>query len=108
SPRTLDRNITLVGRVVQGIERLSVLPRGTGPLGFYEKAEERIPIRQARLAAELPEKERMPLEALRTDSRTFATLVETRANRREDWFVDRVGRIGVCNVPLPVRARPSP
>jgi peptidylprolyl isomerase len=108
SPRTLDRNITLVGRVVQGIERLSVAPRGTGPLGFYEKAEERIPIRQARLAADLPEKERTPLEALRTDSRTFATLVETRANRREDWFVDRVGRIGVCNVPLPVRTRPSP
>jgi peptidylprolyl isomerase len=30
SPRQLDRNITVVGRVVQGIELLSVLPRGTG------------------------------------------------------------------------------
>ncbi|MGH8078904.1 MAG: peptidylprolyl isomerase, partial [Lysobacter sp.] len=33
SPRQLDRNITLVGRVVQGMEWLSVLPRGMGPLG---------------------------------------------------------------------------
>lgn len=32
SPRHLDRNITLVGRVVDGMERLSVLPRGSGDL----------------------------------------------------------------------------
>src|SRR3546814_4709708 len=44
SPRQLDRNITLVGRVVDGMELLSVLPRGTGPLGFYEDATQRVPI----------------------------------------------------------------
>ena len=104
SPRTLDRNITLVGRVVQGIEKLSVMPRGTGPLGFYEKPEERVPIRQVRVAADVPEQDRLRLEALRTDSPTFKTLVDTRATRREEWFVDPVGRIGVCNVPLPVRS----
>ena len=38
SPRGLDRNITLVGRVVRGIELLSVIPRGHGAMGFYEKA----------------------------------------------------------------------
>jgi len=40
SPRQLDRNITVVGRVVQGMELLSVLPRGTGALGFYDFASE--------------------------------------------------------------------
>jgi peptidylprolyl isomerase len=54
SPRQLDRNITLVGRVVQGMELLSTLPRGTGPLGFYEQAAQRVPIRAIRLAADLP------------------------------------------------------
>src|SRR5262249_26333740 len=44
SPRHLDRNVTLVGRVVKGIELLSVLPRGTGSLGFYEKPEQRVPL----------------------------------------------------------------
>src|SRR5690606_34053802 len=44
SPRQLDRNIALVGRVVKGMELLSVLPRGTGPLGFYETPEEATPI----------------------------------------------------------------
>ena len=39
APRHLDRNITLVGRVVQGMELLSTLPRGTLPMGYYEKPE---------------------------------------------------------------------
>ena len=54
APRHLDRNITLVGRVVQGMELLSVLPRGTGALGFYEKAEQRVPIKSIRVAADVP------------------------------------------------------
>ena len=37
SPRWLDRNITVVGRVVQGIEILSTMPRGTGALGFTKR-----------------------------------------------------------------------
>ena len=32
----LDRNIALVGRVIEGIEHMSSLPRGTGALGFCE------------------------------------------------------------------------
>jgi peptidylprolyl isomerase len=103
SPRTLDRNITLVGRVVRGIELLSVLPRGTGALGFYEKREQWVPIREMRVAADIPAAERLPLEALRTDSATFAKLVESRANRREPWFAAPAGAIALCNVPLPVR-----
>ena len=38
SPRQLDRNITLVGRVVQGMELLSVLPRGPGRDGLLCQA----------------------------------------------------------------------
>ncbi|MGZ5038894.1 MAG: peptidylprolyl isomerase [Usitatibacter sp.] len=105
SPRNLDRNITLVGRVVQGIELFSVMPRGKAAMGFYEKPSEWIPIRAVRLAADVPAAERANLEALRTDSATFAKYVESRANRREEWFKEPVGRIGVCNVPLPVRER---
>jgi peptidylprolyl isomerase len=35
APRQLDRNVTLVGRVLKGIELLSSLPRGSGDMGFY-------------------------------------------------------------------------
>jgi len=103
APRHLDRNVTVVGRVVQGIELLSALPRGTGPLGFYEKPEQRVPISSIRLAADVPLAERTPLEVLRTDSATFAAVTEARRNRRDDWTVNPAGHIELCNVPLPVR-----
>ena len=35
APRQLDRNVTLVGRVLSGMELLSSLPRGSGEMGFY-------------------------------------------------------------------------
>lgn len=108
APRHLDRNITLAGRVVQGMELLSVLPRGTGSLGFYEKAEQRVPIKSIRVAADVPAAERTNLEVLRTDTPTFTALVESRRNRRDDWFKVPAGYVELCNVPIPVRAVVAP
>jgi peptidylprolyl isomerase len=103
APRQLDRNITVVGRVVQGMELLSVLPRGTGDLGFYERRDEHTVIRSIRLAADLPAGERVELQALRTDSQEFARRVESRRNRRDEWYKVPANAIDVCNVPLPIR-----
>ena len=103
SPRHLDRNVTLVGRVVEGIEHLSTLPRGTGDLGFYEDPEDRVPIASIRLGTEVDASGRSALGLLRTDTRTFRDLVAARRSRSEDWFVESTDRIGLCNVPLPVR-----
>lgn len=104
APRHLDRNIAVVGRVVQGIEKLSVMPRGTGPLGFYEKPEQRVTIGSIRLAADVPAAERSNLEVLRTDSATFAAVADARRNRHDDWYIAPAGYIELCNVPIPVRA----
>ena len=106
SPRNLDRNVTLVGRVIDGIERLSVLPRGTGDLGFYKTDAEKTPIIRVRLAADVPAAERTPFEALRTDTKTFAALVQSRRYRKDSWYLYSPGKIGVCNTPLPVRVKP--
>lgn len=103
APRHLDRNVTLVGRVVAGMQHLSTLPRGTKALGFYETAEQRVPIESIRLGKDLSKNERAALEVMRTDTEAFQRLVQARRSRREDWFVDPVGRLGLCNVPLPVR-----
>lgn len=103
APRQLDRNITLVGRVLQGMDILSTMPRGTGVMGFYQNPEERTPITQVRLAADVPEAERARLEVLRTDTQTFADLVESRRNRQDEWYKVPAGNIDVCNVPLPIR-----
>jgi peptidylprolyl isomerase len=103
APRQLDRNAALIGRVVQGMQLLATLPRGTGALGFYERPADRTPIKSVRVAADVPQAERTPLEVMRTDTHTFAELVESRRNRRDDWYKVPAGRIDVCNVPLPVR-----
>lgn len=104
SPRNLDRNVTLVGHVVAGMDLLSVMPRGTGPLGFYVSPSQRIPIRSVRLVSQMPPAERPALEVLRTDSPTFAMLVQERRTRPDAWYKHSPGHIGVCNVPLPVRS----
>ena len=103
APRHLDRNVTLIGRAVHGIEHLSSLPRGTGSLGFYESREQHVPIRRVRLGSQLEPREQVNLRRLRTDTATFAQLVDARRHRREEWFADPAGRIGLCNVPLPVQ-----
>ncbi len=104
APRQLDRNITVAGRVLKGMELLSALPRGSGPLGFYEQAEQRVPIQRVRVAADVADAERTAIEVLRTDTATFTALVESRRNRRDSWYKQPAGHIDVCSVPLPVRA----
>lgn len=103
APRHLDRNVTLLGRVVKGMELLSALPRGTGAMGFYEKPEQKVPIEAIRVAADVPESQRHSLGILRTDTPTFQRLVESRRNRREEWFQTPAGHIEISNVPIPVR-----
>lgn len=106
APRQLDRNVTLVGRVLMGIELLSSLPRGSGEMGFYAEGEAPVPLSSVRLASDVPPEQRTPIEVLRTASGTFHTLLDQRRNRRESWFKYNPGRIDLCNVPLPVRSSP--
>lgn len=104
APRHLDRNITLVGRVLSGIELLSVLPRGTGPLGFYESADEYTPITTVRMGNALEAKEHVQIEVLRTDTEAFSDYVAARTSRNEEWFVEPTGRIELCNISPPARS----
>lgn len=103
APRHLDRNIAVVGRVVQGIELLSAMPRGPAPMGFYDKPEQRVAINSIRVAADVPEAERSKLEILRSETKTFAAVADARRNRHDDWYIAPAGYIELCNVPLPVR-----
>ncbi len=107
SPRALDRQLSAVGRVVKGMEFLSVIPRGPEPMGFYEKPEQRAPIVSIKLASDVPEAQRTPLQLLRTDSQAFIDATEARRNRVDGFYTIPVGHIDLCNVPLPVRAPPA-
>ena len=103
SPRHLDRNITVVGRIVSGMPLLSVLPRGPAPMGMFEKEEQWVPIKSVKLAADVPEAERSKFEVMRTESASFRSVAEAQRNRGGPWTKYAAGHVDLCNVPIPVR-----
>ena len=88
APRNLDRNVTLLGRVLQGMEILSSLPRGPAPMGFYEKRRMRVPIKSMRVAADLPD---VPteIEVLRTARRRSTRSSRLAATGAREWYKSR-------------------
>ncbi|WP_245638369.1 peptidylprolyl isomerase [Croceicoccus bisphenolivorans] len=103
APRQLDRNIAVVGKVIDGIEHLSTLPRGTGPAGVYETVAEYTPIVSVRLSSEMPEGERPRFRYLDPDSDSFAHWAELKANRNDAFYTVPAGGADVCNLPVPVK-----
>lgn len=103
SPRRLDRNLAIAGRVLEGMPLLSALPRGTGPMGFYDKPAQRTPIESVRLASELPPAQRPTVQVLRTDSATFAALLDAQRHRHDAFYKVSSGKVGLCSVDIPVR-----
>jgi peptidylprolyl isomerase len=105
APRQLDRVIALVGRVVEGIDKLSSLPRGTEALGFYKDKAQYVPIAGIRLASEMPATDRPGFEYMDTASATFADYLRVRANRYDDFYIRPAGGVDLCNVQVPVRRK---
>lgn len=105
SPRHLDLNIAVIGRVVEGMALLSARPRGTEALGFYKEPAQHIAIARARLASDLPAGERPAYEAMRSESMAFSQYVTGRANRGGDFFQRPAGGVDICNAQVPVRKK---
>ena len=105
APRQLDRVIALVGRVVDGIDKLSSLPRGTEALGFYKDKAQYVPIASIRLASDMTAAERPSYEYMDTGSASFARYLQVRANRHDDFYIRPAGGVDLCNVQVPVRKK---
>ncbi|MFC2954194.1 peptidylprolyl isomerase [Marinicaulis aureus] len=100
--RYLDRNLTVFGNVVEGMEHVQRLRRVAPPESEDDdRGEEIISIR---VAADLPEDEQPALEIMRSDTPTFADYVEARRNRPEEFFYFRPDHVDVCALSIPVRA----
>ena len=103
APRSLDRVIAVVGRVVSGIDHLSSLPRGTEALGFYKERSSDVPIANVRLASMLPPAERPRFEYLRETSASFKRWLQVKKNRRDEFYIRPAGGVDLCNAQVPVR-----
>ncbi|MEO8810315.1 MAG: peptidylprolyl isomerase [Rhodanobacter sp.] len=103
APRRLDRNLAIAGRVLEGMPLLSALPRGEGQMGFYGKPAQRTPIISVRLASGLPAAQRPSIQVLRTDSDTFAALLDAQRDRHDAFYKVSSGKVGLCSIEVPVR-----
>jgi peptidylprolyl isomerase len=107
APRHLDRNITLAGQVLSGMEHLTALPRGTESLGFYKEGTAKPRIARIRVAADVPAAEREAIKMMDLSGTTLSAWADARANRaRDGWFNYSHGAIDLCNLPVPVRRAP--
>ncbi len=104
--RYLDRNLSIFGRVIDGMEHIQKLNRGVRSVDSGVIADEtlRDPILSIRLASELPEEERPAFEIMRDESHAFAAFKTSKRVRDAEFFYRRPPEvIEACNVQAPVR-----
>lgn len=107
APRQLDRNIAVVGRVIEGMAHLSVLPRGTGEYGVYKTEDEHTPIISVRLGNDTGQFPPPAFEYLHNRSASFQQYVAVSANRNDAFYKVPAGGIDICNLKVPIRRVPS-
>lgn len=105
APRHLDLNIASVGRVIEGFDVMTAIPRGKEALGFIKDPANHMPVVRVRLAADVPASERPAYEVMRTESEAFSAYVLGRANRGGTFFQRPAGGVDLCNVNVPVRRK---
>lgn len=102
SARRLDRNYTVVGRIVEGMQYLSALPRSDAAMGMYASVGERTPITAVRLASDMPAGTRPHFQYRAADNPRFAAAVAKREHPEAPMV--GLGGAAVCDV-LPVVRR---
>jgi cyclophilin family peptidyl-prolyl cis-trans isomerase len=103
SARRLDRNYTVVGRIVEGMQYLSALPRSDAAMGFYATPAERTGIATVRLASDLPAATRPHYQYRAADNERFAAAIQRREH--PDAPMVPIGA-NVCDVLPAVRKAP--
>lgn len=104
--RRLDRNLAVIGRVIEGVERLSSLPRGPAPMGMYGDAARNVGIERISLASEMPAAERPSFQVLNTSGATFTQIMQLRTNRTDAFYQTAPTGIDLCAAGVPVRKTP--
>jgi cyclophilin family peptidyl-prolyl cis-trans isomerase len=105
SARRLDRNYTIVGRVIDGMDYLSAMTRSRAEMGMYASADEATPIVSVRLASDMPAATRPHYQYRAADNPRFAAMVAAKENPKAPMV--SLGGIDVCDVPLATRKAPA-
>ena len=104
--RYLDRNLTIFGRVIDGMEHVQKLNRGTRAInnGVIEDVTRRSPILAVRLAADLPPSDRPAYEIMRTNGDAFAAYKTSKRVHNATFFYRHPPEVvEACNTQAPAR-----
>jgi len=104
--RYLDRNMSVFGRVIDGMQHLQALRRVEPPSEKTDDIGETV--KSIRVSADLPASSREAFEILDSARPAFAAFAEARRNRPEAFFHFRPDFLDVCQFPVPVRKKPAP
>ena len=101
APRYLDRNLTVFGRVVHGMEHVQSIRRGPSSAnGMIDDPEHRSAIVSMRLASALDEADRPSVYVFDTNSDVFREMLEARRHREAEFFHHTPPPVlDVCQVP---------
>ncbi|AOT10291.1 peptidylprolyl isomerase [Pseudoalteromonas luteoviolacea] len=97
--RYLDRNITVFGRVLEGMQHVQQLQRTPVEGKPYN------PIKRVDILSDVATQDQSVFEYLQTNSAEFEELVAARTNRPEPWFKFTPNYVDVCAITVPTRRK---
>lgn len=100
--RYLDGNITVFGRVLDGMAHIQALKRSQNLNGPVDLTGQNI-IKTVSVAADVEPAKQTLLQVMKTDSSSFKELISARRNRPEEWFVATPNHVDVCSVQVPIK-----
>jgi peptidylprolyl isomerase len=110
SPRYLDRNLTVFGRVVWGMDVVQRIKRGPAlENGIIEQDLDRTWIKRMQMAASVPREEQLDIWVADTNSAGFRKYLKDRRNRSHEFFHHKPPKVlDICQVPVPARLEKAP
>ncbi len=109
APRYLDRNLTIFGRVVDGMDIVQRIIRGEPAAnGMIPAGAPQTEILRAALGSDLPAAERAPLQVQDTNGAGFRAVLQSRRVRGLPFFHHKPPEVlDVCQVPVATRPAPG-
>jgi len=108
APRHLDRNMSIFGRIIDGIEHLNLIKRGKKEQGGQiQDAAKRSKIVKVTIAADLPAKQQLNIHIEDTNTIHFKQKIEQRRNRANDFYIHKGnGALDICYLKPEVKIQP--
>jgi peptidylprolyl isomerase len=110
APRRLDRNLTVFGRVLEGMQYLQKLNRGDPDVesGVIQDPRRRDVIRKMQIASDIPREYRPRFQVMRTDGPGFTIKKDERRNAVSAFWLHQPPKVlEICSVAIPTRRTPE-